>query len=47
MYAMWEKCRKGEFNPHTADEEDEEAIGNIVLAWPVYVIGRLIERSEP
>lgn len=44
--AMIEKVNKGEFNPHTASEEDEEAIGNIVLMWWLYLYHRLTERSE-
>lgn len=28
----------GRFSPYTADENDEIAIGNIVLMWPAYVI---------
>lgn len=46
MIAMIEKYHKGEFNPYTADEDDEEAIGNIVLLWWVYIYQRLTERSE-
>ena len=46
MIAMFEKYCKGEFNPYTADEDDEEAIGNIVLLWWVYIYQRLTERSE-
>ena len=46
MVAMTEKVNKGEFNPHTASEEDEEAIGNIVLLWWLYLYHRLTERSE-
>ena len=46
MIAMLEKYYKGEFNPYTADEDDEEAIGNIVLLWWLYLWHRLTERSE-
>ena len=46
MIAMVEKYRKGEFNPYTADEDDEEAIGNIVLLWWLYLWHRIAERSE-
>ena len=46
MIAMIEKYRKGEFNPYTADEDDEEAIGNIVILWWLYIYQRLTERSE-
>ena len=46
MIAMIEKYRKDEFNPYTADEDDEEAIGNIVLLWWLYLWHRFVERSE-
>lgn len=46
MIAMFEKYHKGEFNPYTADEDDEEAIGNIVLLWWLYLWRRFVERSE-
>ncbi len=46
MIAIFEKYHKGEFNPYTADEDDEEAIGNIVLLWWLYLWHRLTERSE-
>lgn len=45
MIAMFEKYRKGEFDPHNADENDEEAIGNIVLLWWLYIYQRLTERE--
>ncbi len=43
MVAMFEKYRKGEFDPHNADENDEEAIGNIVLLWWLYIYQRLTQ----
>ena len=46
MIAIFEKYHKGEFNPYTADEDDEEAIGNIVLLWWLYLWHRITERSE-
>lgn len=46
MIAMFEKYRKGEFDPCNADENDEEAIGNIVLLWWLYLWRRFVERSE-
>ena len=46
MIAMFEKYHKGEFNPYTADDDDEEAIGNIVLLWWLYLWRRFVERSE-
>lgn len=46
MIAVIEKYRKGEFDPYSADEEDEEAIGNIVFLWWVYLYRRLIEGDE-
>ena len=46
MISMFEKYRKGEFNPYTADENDEEAIGNIVLLWWLYIYQRLTKESE-
>ena len=46
MLAVLEKTRKGEFNPYIADEEDEEAIGNIVLLWWLYLYHRLTEENE-
>ena len=33
IIAMLEKYHKGEFDPYNADENDEEAIGNIVRLW--------------
>ena len=45
MIAMFEKYRKGEFDPRNADENDEEAIGNIVLLWWLYIYQRLTERE--
>lgn len=45
MIAMIEKYRKGEFDPYNADENDEEAIGNIVLLWWLYIYQRLTERE--
>ena len=45
IIAMIEKCRKGEFDPYNADEDDEEAIGNIVLLWWLYIYQRLTERE--
>lgn len=45
MIAMFEKYRKGEFDPHNADENDEEAIGNIVLLWWLYIYQRMTERE--
>ena len=44
--AVLEKYRKGEFNPYNADENDEEAIGNIVFLWWLYLWRRFVERSE-
>lgn len=46
MIAMIDKYHKGEFNPYTADEDDEEAIGNIVLLWWLYLYRRFVKRSE-
>lgn len=46
MIAMLEKYHKGEFNPYNADENDEEAIGNIVLMWPIYLYQRFVERNK-
>ena len=46
LIAMTEKVNKGEFNPHAASEDDEEAIGNIVLLWWLYLWRRFVERSE-
>jgi len=46
MIAMFEKYRKGEFDPYNADENDEEAIGNIALLWWLYLWHRITERSE-
>ena len=46
MMAVFDKYRKGEFNPYTADENDEEAIGNIVLLWWLYIYQRLTKESE-
>lgn len=46
MIAIIEKVNKGEFNPHTASENDEEAIGNIVLLWWLYLWRRFVERSK-
>lgn len=46
MIAMIEKYYKGEFDPYTADEDDEEAIGNIVLLWWLYLYRRFVERNE-
>lgn len=43
MMAVFDKYRKGEFNPYTADENDEEAIGNIVLLWWLYIYQRLTQ----
>ena len=43
MVAIFEKYRKGEFDPHNADENDEEAIGNIVLLWWLYIYQRLTQ----
>jgi hypothetical protein len=43
MIAMFEKYHKGEFDPHNADENDEEAIGNIVLLWWLYIYQRLTQ----
>ena len=43
MIAVFDKYRKGEFNPYTADENDEEAIGNIVLLWWLYIYQRLTQ----
>ena len=45
MIAVFDKYRKGEFNPYTADENDEEAIGNIVLLWWLYLWHRITERE--
>ena len=46
MIAMFKKYYKGEFDPYNADKDDEEAIGNIVLLWWLYLWHRLTERSE-
>ena len=46
IIAMLEKYHKGEFDPYNADENDEEAIGNIVLLWWLYLWRRFVERSE-
>ena len=46
MIAIFEKYRKGEFDPHNADENDGEAIGNIVLLWWLYLWHRITERSN-
>lgn len=46
VVAVVEKCNKGEFNPHTADEDDEEAIGKIALLWWLYLWHRFIERKK-
>ena len=46
MIAIFEKYYKGEFDPHNADENDEEAIGNIALLWWLYLWQRLTERRE-
>ena len=46
MIAMFEKYYKGEFDPYNADEDDEEAIGNIVLLWWLYLYRRFVERSK-
>ena len=43
MIAVFDKYRKGEFNPYTADENDEEAIGNIVLLSWLYIYQRLTQ----
>jgi len=40
-----EKTNNGEFNPYSADEDDEEAIGTIVLLWPAYIIQRLMNKG--
>lgn len=45
IIAMLEKYHKGEFDPYNADENDEEAIGNIVLLWWLYIYQRLTERE--
>lgn len=44
--AVTEKMRKGEFNPYTADEDDEEAIGTIVLLWWLYLWHRFMKVGE-
>ena len=46
IIAIFEKYRKGEFDIYNADENDEEAIGNIVLLWWLYLWRRFVERSE-
>ena len=46
IIAMLEKYHKGEFDPYTADGDDEEAIGSIVLLWWLYLYRRFVERSE-
>ena len=46
MIAISEKYHKGEFDPHNADEKDEEAIGTIALLWWLYLYRRMTERSE-
>ena len=46
MIAVFEKYHKGEFDPRNADENDEEAIGNIVLLWWLYIYQRLTKESE-
>lgn len=46
MIVALEKYRKGEFDIYNADENDEEAIGNIVLLWWLYLWRRFVERSE-
>lgn len=46
LVAVLEKYRKGEFDLYNADENDEEAIGNIVLLWWLYIYHRLIGRSK-
>lgn len=46
MIAVVEKSREGEFNPHNANNDDEEAIGYIVLLWWLYIYHRLTERRE-
>lgn len=46
IVAMLEKYHKGEFNPYTADEDDEEAIGNIVLLWWLYLYRRFVKGAE-
>ena len=46
MIAMFEKYRKGEFDPYSADKNDEEVIGNIALLWWLYLWRRFVERSE-
>ena len=46
MIAISEKYYNGEFDPRNADENDEVAIGNIVLLWWLYLYHRLMERSE-
>ena len=45
MIAMLEKYRKGEFDPYTAEEDDEETIGTIVLLWWLYLWHRITERE--
>ena len=35
--AVIEAVRNDEFDPKTARGEDEEAIGQIVLSWPIYL----------
>lgn len=46
IIAVLEKYREGEFNPYDTDEGDEEAIGNIVLLWWLYLYRRFMERSR-
>lgn len=43
MIAVIEMYYKGAFDPHNSDENDEEAIGNIVLLWWLYIYQRLTQ----
>ena len=43
IIAIFEKYYKGEFDPRNADENDEEAIGNIALLWWLYLYRRFTQ----
>jgi len=46
IIAILEKYHKGEFDPYNADENDEEAIGNIALLWWLYLWRRFVKGAE-
>ena len=45
MMAIFEKYHNGEFDPRNADENDEEAIGNIAILWWLYLYRRFVQKG--